>query len=173
MDKEYRDLIMEVLEQFDGENGGGFLMTGSPVNPMAVGWIQVGTIWEKRVLSILVRTSRHSFPALMKDGRFTISVPAKGTLEKELVWCGTYSGRDHDKMAELGLSTVPSRTGGVPGVKGCAIQIECRTLYTTEVMEPERIDESVKEFYDAAKQAGDKGDPHIIFVAEIVDIYRA
>ena len=171
MQKDFGALTQEIMEQL--ENGGAFLMTGEPVNPMTIGWLELGRCWQIPVATVFVRESRYTYENLRKgSGRFTISVPAKGTFAKELAFCGTRSGRDLDKMKETGMETTPSKTGGVPGVKGCAIQIEGRILYATELMDLDKFDaEKRAKMYDT-KTWGPDGNPHAMFFAEILDMRR-
>jgi flavin reductase (DIM6/NTAB) family NADH-FMN oxidoreductase RutF len=171
MQEDFGKITQETMKQL--ENGGAFLMTGEPVNPMTIGWLELGRSWNKPVATIFVRRSRFSYENLTKgSGRFTISVPAKGTFAKELAFCGTRSGRDTDKMKETGMETTPSQTDGVPGVKGCAIQIECRVLYATELMDLDRFDAATRaKMYDA-KTWGQDGNPHAMFFAEILNMRR-
>ena len=171
MQEDFGKMVQETMEQL--ANGGAFLMTGKPVNPMTIGWLELGRSWNTPVATIFVRRSRFSYENLTKgDGRFTISVPARGTFEKELAFCGTRSGRDCDKMKETGMETTPSKTGGVPGVKGCAIQIEGRILYASELMDLDKFDaEKRAKMYDT-KTWGPDGNPHAMFFAEILDMRR-
>ena len=80
---------------------------GKP-NVMTIGWGMVGSIWARPVFLVLVRPSRHTFSRLEQAGDFTVNVPPR-ELAETVAWCGTVSGRDHDKFAEKRLTLVPGR----------------------------------------------------------------
>ena len=171
MQKDFGAMTQEIMEQL--EHGGAFLMTGEPANPMTIVCLELGRCWQIPVATVFVRESRYTYENLRKgSGRFTISVPAKGTFSKELAFCGTRSGRDLDKMKETGMETTPSKTGGVPGVKGCAIQIECRVLYATDLMDLDKLDKDVRNSMYGVQAWGPTGNPHAMFYAEILDMRR-
>ena len=58
MQEDFGKITQETMEQL--ENGGAFLMTGEPVNPMTIGWLELGRSWNKPVATIFVRRSRFS-----------------------------------------------------------------------------------------------------------------
>ena len=156
-------------------HGGAFLMSGKEEkNPMTIGWCQFGRVWNKPVLTLFVRHSRHSFQFVERDQVFTVSFPLNGEMKKELGFCGTKSARDVDKKKELGLGTVPARAGGVDGLSGCAIHIECRVLYQMDMAQNDsyELDETLrKQFYTPTEQ-DEKGDLHMVYFAEILDAYQ-
>ena len=168
----YDELIALATKQLD--HGGAFLMTGKEErNPMTIGWCQFGRVWNKPVLTVFVRHSRHSHELLERDRIFTVSFPIDGEMKKEIGFCGTKSGRDMDKRAELGLTTSAARAGGIEGLGGCRLHFECKVLFQLE-MEGHMdalCGEAKKSFYDPAGQAGENGDPHAIYYAQILDAY--
>ena len=97
-----------------GQLKGGVLLTTAAdgkVNAMTIGWGTLGIEWGKPVFVAYVRTSRHTHELLEKSGEFTVNVPlASQDAEKDarvreiLATCGSKSGRDLNKVAELGLT---------------------------------------------------------------------
>ena len=53
---------------------------------MTIGWASVGYLWKKPVFIALVRKQRHSYDLLERAGEFTVSVPTKNPLRKELLF---------------------------------------------------------------------------------------
>ena len=99
-------------------------------NPMTIGWGTLGVQWGKPIFIVFVRQSRHTKALLDKNGEFTINVPLKGADRKAaLGFCGSKSGRDVDKIKELGLTLEEPETISVPGIKEFPITLECRVVY--------------------------------------------
>jgi len=170
----YEALVREAAEQAAGN--GIFLMTGKQEkNPMTIGWCQWGVIWGMPVCTVLVRQTRYSHGLLERDGVFTVCAPEKGTMKKDLAFCGSRSGRDMDKKAQLKLATVPARAGGVDALAGCALHFECEVVFKLEMgghmdtLAPEIR----RRFYDPAAQEGEDGNPHTVYFGKIVAAYRA
>ena len=169
----YETLIQDAALQI---GQGAFLMTGrEEKNPMTIGWGQWGKIWSLPICTVMVRQSRYSHSLLERDGVFTVCVPPLSSMKQELGFCGTKSGRDFNKLEELGLTTLPSRTGGVDALCGCALHFECRVVFKLEMAG--HLDDLAQaqraQYYDIAKQAGEDGDPHTVYFGEILAAYRA
>jgi len=161
----YKSLFEEAATQL---TRGVFLMAKG--NPMTISWCQMGDIWNRPICTVLVRHSRHTHKLLEESETFTISVPHLDTMKQELAFCGSKSGRDYDKCKELGLSLLPSRTGGTDGLAGCAMHFECRIVSKTE-MDLSKTDAAIREKLYGSNQATADGDPHTIYFGEIVAAY--
>ena len=85
----------------------GILVTtkaDNQVNTMTIGWGTLGIQWGRPIFILFVRESRYTKQMLEKNGEFTINVPLDGCDKKILSYCGTKSGADTDKIADLGLT---------------------------------------------------------------------
>ena len=71
-------------------NTGAFVTSGD--NVMVASWGFVGVMWGKKVFVAPIRDSRYTKQMLDKTGEFTVSVPAAGSMKKELAFCGSKSG---------------------------------------------------------------------------------
>ena len=147
-------------------HGGVFLSVGGGApNTMTIGWAQIGWMWRGPYLIAMVRPSRHTYGILENEGAFTVSVPAPGTLRKELAFAGSASGRDVDKFKGHGLTAVPGQKIDAPVVGECPLHIECVVRHkqdlTTEFMTPQI--EAVGYPH---------GDLHRLYFGEIVACYR-
>ncbi len=147
-------------------SGGAFLVAGkeSP-NFMTIGWGNPGIIWGKDILVVEVRLSRYTHEKLEEHPEFTVCVPKKGEMKEALSFAGTKSGRDVDKLKELGLSFAPSEAVAVPRIDGCAYVYECRTVYKTEMHEAHLDGEIVKKCYPG-------GDYHTLYFGEILACHK-
>ena len=108
------DWMQDTAEQL---KKGAFLMVNG--NPMTIGWGQFGVLWGKPTFSVYVRQSRYTHQLLEHADTFTVSVPASGTMQHELAFCGTRSGRDVEKLQALNASLIPARFGAQDGFSGC------------------------------------------------------
>ena len=144
---------------------GAFLMVKN--NPMTIGWAQFGVLWGKLCATVYVRHSRYTHDLLADSDTFTISVPAYGTMTKELAFCGSKSGRDTDKLSVLGLHTVSAVYGAQNGFEGCRYHIECRILHRSELDEALIADSTLSQRYYA------HGDPHSMYIGEILGVTEA
>lgn len=159
--KNVQNRIMEQLKK------GAFLTskTGDKANTMTIAWGMAGRMWDRDCFSVAVRHSRHSFGRMEESEYFTVSIPKKGTLKKELGVCGTASGRDIDKFKECGLSEVDLPDCGVPVVGECEIHVVCRISYK-QSMEPSLVGA------DYVKNKYKTHDYHTIYYGEVIAVYE-
>jgi flavin reductase (DIM6/NTAB) family NADH-FMN oxidoreductase RutF len=115
--------------------GGAFVVAtdaaGKP-NPMTIGWAQVGIVWSRPVLAVLVRESRYTHGCLHASEAFTVCVPRPGDLAEALAFCGSKSGRDYDKAQEVGLTMVPAETVDASRIAECDLHYECEIIARTQ-----------------------------------------
>lgn len=140
------------------------------VNTMTIGWGTLGTEWAKPIFTVFVRQSRHTKTLLDKNGEFTINVPVKGADVKEITrLCGTKSGRDLDKIKELGLTLEEPEKISVPGIKELPITLECRVVYKQD-QDLSMLDADKRLRYYAPGTAND-GDYHTAYYGEVLNAY--
>jgi len=160
----YTDYFMETMRRM--REDGLLLVTaggdGKP-NVMTIGWGTIGSIWSRPVFLALVRPSRHSYARLEEAGDFTVNVPP-GELAEAAAYCGTVSGRDHDKLREKGLTPVASRQVRPPIIQECVLHYECRTLHRNDLV-PDALAQAVQDEFYA------RGDYHRVYFGEIVASY--
>jgi len=147
---------------------GAFLIVNGPdgrPNPMTIGWAQVGVVWSRPMMSVLVRESRFTHACIEAAESFTVSVPRPGTMRDELAICGSRSGRDTDKIAECSLAVREGLQVDTPVLSDCALHYECRIVVRTQQA---RADFSADDVLDAYYP---QGDHHLIVYGEIVAAY--
>lgn len=152
----------KVMEQI---RKGAFLTVkrNEAINTMTIGWATIGIIWQKPILMVAVRPTRHTFGIIDVIDNFTVSVPFN-SLQKELSFCGTKSGRDCDKIKECGLTLVNAHKVGSPVIKVSGIQIECSIVYKS-VMNPQNLVDGYQKHYPHK-------DYHTLYFGEVLDCYR-
>ena len=157
-----------ILEQ----TGKGILLTTQAegqCNTMTIGWGTLGIEWSKPIYTVFVRDSRYTKELLDKNGEFTVNVPLSSIDKNILRVCGTRSGRDMDKITELGLTTETSEHISVPGIRELPLTLECKVIYQQR-QEPTAIENELDErFYE--KGTPNEGDYHTAYYGLILDAY--
>lgn len=74
------------------------------VNTMTISWGGMAIEWGKPLFITYVRESRFTKEFLDATGEFTVNLPMGEFDKKITAVCGAKSGRDMDKIAELGLT---------------------------------------------------------------------
>ena len=153
--------IADFLKQLDK---GAFLTTqyGGENNVMTIGWAQIGIIWRKPVMMVLVRKSRYTKTLLDGSKEFTVSVPLNCDMQKELAYCGTVSGKNEDKFAAQKIELLNSEKINTPCLNIPGLHYECMVLYQSEIKLSE-LDEIVNDTWYQ------DGDTHTMYIAEIVN----
>ncbi|MEF2836739.1 MAG: flavin reductase family protein [Oscillospiraceae bacterium] len=151
----------------------GILLTtksGDKVNTMTIGWGKIGIEWNRPVFIAYVRETRYTKSMLENSGEFTVNIPY-GQLDSNILgYCGKKSGRDTDKIADLGLTLVESDVVSVPGIKELPLTLECRVIYKQAQDLNMLPDEILQRFYPVMDAEGFR-DYHITYYGEIVNAY--
>ena len=79
------------------------------------------------LIVIGVSPRRYSHRLILETGEFVINIPTKDIVE-QTVYCGTVSGRDHNKFKETGLTPVPASKVKPPLIKECVSHLECKVI---------------------------------------------
>lgn len=151
----------------------GILLTtkaGEKVNAMTIGWGKIGIEWNKPVFIAYVRETRFTKQLLEENGEFTVNIPYGDFDGKILGYCGTKSGRDTDKIQDLGLTLVESDVISVPGIRELPLTLECRVIYRQKQELQGMPQPVVDRFYPVVDEDGFQ-DYHIAYYGEIVNAY--
>ena len=168
--KEFAALLPQATEQLPR---GAFLTAGGETwNPMTIGWAQFGVVWARPVVTVMVRKSRYTYSLMEQSDVFTVSIPHAKEMSRELAFCGSRSGRDLDKEKEVKLSRLTPRAGGAEGVAGCGVVFECR-IAQKQLLDLDALDPDFRAKYYGSNQALADGDPHVLYVGEVLAAYEA
>ena len=153
-------------EMLDQLKKGAFLTTkkSDKVNTMTIAWGGINFVWTKPVFVIYVRYSRDTYEMLKENDEFTVSVPLSMDLRQELMYCGTKSGRDTDKIKDCKFTLVKGRKVETPIIKECDLHYECKIIYR-QAMEPNTIIDEVHSRHYSNNNF------HMIYYGEIMDAY--
>ena len=132
---------------------------GGP-DTMAIGWGQIGIVWEKPIFTVFVRPSRYTYTLIEETGEFTVNI-VPPQLQDVVQYCGTKSGRDHDKFREKGLAAIPSTKVRTPIIRESILHYECKITYKNDLI-PSGLEGSIiAAFYP-------RGDLHRAYFGEIL-----
>ncbi len=165
---EYAGTILNAMKK-------GILLTtqeDGKVNTMTIGWGALGIEWGKPIFIAYVRESRHTRQAMDNTGEFTVNVPLGQIDPRILGYCGTKSGRDTDKLRDLGLTLVPGKNVSVPGIKELPLTLECTVIYKQR-QEEHRIPGELYRRYYPVTEDSPNADYHIAYYGQIVGAYIA
>jgi len=122
----YTDYLKETLQAMSNT---GLLLTSADkkgkMNVMTIGWGTVGIIWGMPMFLVLVRPSRFTYGLIEETGEFTVNVPPR-RLSEITFFCGSVSGRDHDKFKEKGLTPIAGENVISPIIEECVVHYECK-----------------------------------------------
>lgn len=135
------------------------------VNAMTIGWGHIGIEWGKPIFVAYVRESRYTKQMLEKNGEFTVNVPVGDVDKKILGYCGTRSGRDTDKIRDLGLHLEEPETISVPGIRELPLTLECKVIYTQEQDVSAIPGDIIEKYYPG------QPDIHTVYYGEIQNAY--
>ena len=161
------DYAGQILEQV----GKGVLLTtkaDGKVDTMTIGWGHLGIEWGKPIFVVYVRESRYTKELLDKNPEFTVNVPL-GDCKQILGVCGSKSGRDMDKIKELGLELEEPEVISVPGIRQLPLTLECKVIYKQD-QDPKAIAKENDDRY-YAKGTRNEGDYHTAYYGQVLAAY--
>jgi flavin reductase (DIM6/NTAB) family NADH-FMN oxidoreductase RutF len=128
-------------------------------NAMTISWGSLGFIWQRPIVTVLVRPPRYTHRFVDEFERFSVSFYDR-KYRKALNVMGTQSGRDTDKIAQSGLT--PEFIDGVPTFKEAYLTVIARKIYRGQMEQSGFIAPSFSaEFYP-------EKDYHTVYFAELV-----
>jgi flavin reductase (DIM6/NTAB) family NADH-FMN oxidoreductase RutF len=83
------------------------------------------------MLAISVSPKRHSHKLINETKEFTVNVPTQELL-KQTKFCGSTSGRNHNKFKETGLTPIAARYVKSPLIEECIANLECKVVASFE-----------------------------------------
>lgn len=131
-------------------------------NTMTISWGSIGYIWSRPLIHVIVRPQRYTFEFMERYDTFTVcAFPAQ--YHKALSVLGVKSGRDGNKIAEVGLTPIAASCVQAPAFAEAELIFECRKVYSQD-FDPDRfIDPAIDQNYPTR-------DYHRMYYGEIVAI---
>ncbi len=167
------DYSKEILK---GVKQGALVTTkvNDKVNTMSISWGTLGVEWNKPIFITFVRENRFTKSQLDENGEFTVNIPY-GEFDKNIIsFAGTKSGKDVDKIKELGLNLVQSEDFSVPAIKELPLTLECRVIYK-QLQDKDAISEENKKVHYpqhvASTHPSANKDFHTAYYGEVIRAY--
>jgi flavin reductase (DIM6/NTAB) family NADH-FMN oxidoreductase RutF len=134
-------------------------------NPMTISWGSYGTLWNRPVVTVYVRRTRHSFECLQDVREFTVNFMPSGK-RYSFDYCGAHSGREGEKWSRANISHHASKFVSVPRVTDALTVFECKVLGVSDFEQPNIYEPSVMALYP-------KVDFHRVYFGEVLGIFEA
>ena len=100
---------------------------GADASMLAVAWVMPAGS-KPPAIAMVIGKRHHTWELIERcGGEFTVNF-APAHLFREVDYCGVVSGRDHDKVAESGLTLVESSIVAPPMIAECPYNHECRLM---------------------------------------------
>ncbi len=156
------DVFKETADLLDGD--GALLVTGNPPNPMTIGWGTLGIIWGRPIFQVLVRPVRYTFGLMEQASDFSVCFLSE-KYRKQLAFCGTRSGRNHDKVAICGFTIEPGIRIHAPFIGESMFHYECRIVHKHR-LDPATLHPDIQSRYYP------QPDHHMVYYGEILGVFK-
>ena len=153
---------LDIFTQFDKKWALVTAGNADSFNTMTISWGGMGTIWNKPVATVYVRTSRYTHEFIDNNDYFTISFFPE-EYKKTLGVLGSKSGREMDKIHASGLTPVQVENGIT--FKEAETTFVCRKLCKQPIELRNMPEDVVNSFYKADK-------PHDMYIGEVINIIQ-
>jgi flavin reductase (DIM6/NTAB) family NADH-FMN oxidoreductase RutF len=131
-------------------------------NTMTASWGHMGIMWNLPIAIVWIRPQRYTFEFAERNRDFTLSF-FSSEYHKALQFCGTNSGRDHDKAAETGLTPVATKRGNVT-FREARLVLECHKIYSDDLKSAKFI------IPEIARKHYPKNDFHRFYMGQIIHV---
>lgn len=132
-------------------------------NAMTVSWGGLGVLWGRDVVTVYLRPQRYTKQFVDAADRFTLSFYAPEH-KRALEVLGSKSGRDSDKVAEVGFT--PLFVDGTVAFEQASLVLVCRKLYADDIRPERFVDPSIDG------EAYPEHDYHTFYVGEVEKVLQ-
>lgn len=95
-------------------------------NIITLGW-SMCTSFVPPMVAISIGKSRYSHKIITEGKEFVLAFPHEGMV-KEVLYCGTHSGKEVDKFKETGLTAISGKHVRPSLIEECLVNMECRVV---------------------------------------------
>jgi flavin reductase (DIM6/NTAB) family NADH-FMN oxidoreductase RutF len=132
-------------------------------NVMTIGWGTVGVIWGLPTMVTLVRPSRYTYQFIEESKIFTVNVP-RPDMKSYVALCGSRSGREIDKLAQVATST--GQSVNCVTIDDCPLVYECQVVHWND-LQPDTLLPGIRD------RAYPRDDFHRLFYGQIIGVFAA
>ena len=101
-------------------------------NIITLGEIYNLSLRRPTIVGVSIRKATYSHQLISESGEYVVNLPTTKIM-REVDLCGTMSGRDVDKFAEVGLTPMPATVVKPPLIAECPVNVECKVIGIEEV----------------------------------------
>ena len=101
-------------------------------NIITLGEVYNLSISKPVIVGISIAKARYSHTLISESLEYVVNLPTTRIFEK-VDRCGTISGRDVNKFAEVGLTPVPASEVSPPLIAECPVNLECKVIGIQEI----------------------------------------
>jgi flavin reductase (DIM6/NTAB) family NADH-FMN oxidoreductase RutF len=139
----------------------------SHFNSMAASWGGVGILFNKPVTWCMLRANRYTFEIIKNEHTYTLSYFPE-EYKEQVLFFGSKSGRNSDKMKETTLTPVQTPSGNMT-YKEARLTLECKLTEVTAVNPDDFYNQEDKDFiaggFEEAKEY------HRLVFGEITNVW--
>lgn len=129
-------------------------------NTMTIAWGGIGTLWTRPICTVYIKPCRYTHSFMEKNDYFTVSFYDE-KYKNELGFLGRHSGRDCDKVSEVGFSAI--ECGESITFNQAKITLLCKKIYQQQLNLDNMPKEVIEKYYTEES-------PHTMFVGQVIDI---
>jgi flavin reductase (DIM6/NTAB) family NADH-FMN oxidoreductase RutF len=116
----------------------------SHFNSMTAGWGGAGILFNKPVTWCMLRANRYTLEIIKEEHTYTMSY-FPDEYKEQVLFFGSKSGRDTDKMKEIALTPVQTPDGNMT-YKEARLVLECKIIELTTVSPDDYYTQEAKDF---------------------------
>lgn len=131
-------------------------------NVMTASWGGIGVMWEKPVAMCFLNPTRYSVTTMDEGDTYTISFYTEA-YKDAMQYCGSYSGRNTDKIKGSGLTPITTPSGALAFSEAWMI-LECRKVLAQPVSADAVVDKSLSAQWS-------KDGYHKMYIGEILNVW--
>jgi len=132
-------------------------------NTMTASWGGMGILWHKQIAICFIRPQRYTFGFAERYDHFTLSF-FPDAYRKILTYCGTYSGKEVDKIINTGLIPLETESGNI-FYEQAKLVVECKKIYFDDLKPDNFLDPEIQKNYPI-------NDYHRMYIGEIMTCYK-
>ena len=141
------------------------LLTSGPFahhNSMTISWGEMGTLWNKNVVTVYVKPCRYTYEFMENNDLFVLSFFDE-QYKRALSMMGSRSGRDTNKDQLAGLT--PVSYNGVTIYKEASMTLICKKIYFNDLLMENIPDDAIEHHYQNEK-------PHRMYIGEVIEVIK-
>lgn len=135
---------------------------GDCVNTMTASWGGIGVLWSKNVATVYIRPQRYTKEFIDQGEYFTLTF--FDDCKKELGILGSKSGRDSDKIKEVGFTV--EMLENQPTFKQGKMVMICKKIYHDSIKPAGFLEDGIDAKHYPSK------DYHELYIGEIISVYE-